>query len=285
MTLVSTLSCSEGAILFADTQETLGNYSKRKIDKISLWQLHNRPFRFGIADACTHGSYSDMLKSELSVALNSVDEFDLRKFHQALTVTVTDFYGKHIWKRTDPNTPAMEFLIVIQPLPSGRPESFHVSETAVNAIGYTSQTSSIGIGAHLADYLYKRLWTPQTLSQMIALAVYVGREVHEHVDGVGEVERIAVFDREGRYDEVEGTDMRIIERNLELANHLTAIMLESALSKDEELVENAKIAVEWSEEIRAAYEKWYTEWLGRRHRRELFRKAIESEREDNAASS
>ena len=48
MTLVTALSGREGTILCADTQETVSEYAKKKIDKLEVWQ--GNAVRVGMAE-------------------------------------------------------------------------------------------------------------------------------------------------------------------------------------------------------------------------------------------
>src|SRR5882762_2960473 len=144
MTLVAALSGHQGTIFFADTDEIIGSYSKKTIDKMQVWDFPDRPFRFAIAGATTDGTYADALQSELSGALFRVDAFDLRKITEALSDTLAAFYAKHIWPRVGGDKPQMEYLITIQP-PDGYTEVFHIAETAVNIMGVTTHWKSIGV--------------------------------------------------------------------------------------------------------------------------------------------
>lgn len=181
MTLVVALAGHEGVAMFADTQETVAGYSKKTIDKLTVFDLGNRPFRFAIAGATTDANYVDMLQGEIAGALSSVDEFDLTKIIAALTDTLTDFYSRHIWPRPS-DRPQMEYLITVQPLPSGHPEIIHIAETAINVLGITTHHKSIGIGAYLADYLIGlTLGGGEGLHQLAATAVYnCSRGTREH---------------------------------------------------------------------------------------------------------
>src|SRR5690348_3343943 len=114
MTLVAALSGRDGTILFADTQETVGNYGIKKIDKLASWDCE--AFRLGIAGASTDGTYSDMLQSEILAGLSSLTVFEERQIISRLGEILTGFYSKHIWPRTG-DKPQMEYLLVVQPIP------------------------------------------------------------------------------------------------------------------------------------------------------------------------
>ena len=221
MTLAAALSGCDGIILFADTEESTG-YSKRRVEKLGVYDFPNHPFRFGIADATEHGDYSDALRAEMISTLLSIEEYDLGKIQQALSSELAGFYSKHIWPQgSSENRPRTEFLIVVQPYLKEGPQIFHVSETAVNMVGFHERGKSIGIGSDLADYLLDLAVCGDqvdSLDSLITIAVYVAREVRENVRGCGQVERLAVFLRDGELDCVTHTDIAAIEDNLKPMN-------------------------------------------------------------------
>ncbi len=226
MTLVAALSDFQGALLFADTQEIVSGISKKSVRKLRTYDLPNRPFRFAIAGATNDASYVDMLQEEIATTLLSLDACDLLILKERLTETLTDFYSKHVWQRTS-DKPQMEYLIVVQPLPTGAPQIVHISESAVNIsepnlYDVTIERKSIGIGSYLANYLFTSilgggnlLHEGDSLAQLAAAAVYVSREVRENIDGCGPVEEIVLFDKNGGYDDLDSADIQRIEKNLE----------------------------------------------------------------------
>src|SRR5207249_4897517 len=105
------------------------------IDKMNVWHLQGKPFRLAIAGATNSGTYADQLQNEIAATLLSLNSFNLKMISDALADSLTSFYTKHIWPRPAGDRPQIEYLLVVQPLPSGFPEVFHVSETAVNIMG------------------------------------------------------------------------------------------------------------------------------------------------------
>jgi hypothetical protein len=274
MTLVAALSGSQGTIFFADTDEIVAGYSKKTIDKMEVWDFADRPFRFAIAGATTDGTYADALQSELSGALFKVDAFDLRKITQALSDTLAAFYAKHIWPRAG-DKPLMQYLITVQPLPKGHTEVFHISETAVNAMGLTTHWKSIGVGSYLADYLFNRLLGGgEDVAQLCAAAVYAAKEVRENIDGVGPIDRIPVFFSNGAYDELHPADISTIEENLAPLNETLSYVFSDAMDTREIMEEirredNSSSLNEILAEMRQKQSNWYKEWDARRERRKL----------------
>lgn len=264
MTLVSALSGCEGVVLFADTQETVTNYSKKTIDKITVWDYPNRPFRFAISGACDDASYSDMLQNELSNALLSLNAFDLKKITDKLGDTLAEFYAKHIWPRGG-DRPQLQYLIALQPLPLGSPQVIQIAETAVNVAGTTTHTQSIGVGRYLADYLFGLiLGGAETISHLCAAAVFVAKEAYDNIDGVGDIDRIVIFDRNGGYDELSLIDIKAIQENLlglrEASTHLFSIAADLSPYYSDDIKQSV-IAI--AEEARERQEQWLIEWKSR----------------------
>jgi hypothetical protein len=266
MTLVSALSGHEGIAFFADTQETVAGYSKKVMDKVEVWDFPGRPFRFVLAGSSDDGDYSDMLQSDISSTLLTLDVFDLGRIKLALTDTLTEFYGKHFGSRPASERPRLEYLIAIQPLPTGTPEIVHVVHSAVNFLGITAHNKSIGIGSYLADYLYGRiLGGGEPFVQLCAAAVYVAREVRENVDGVGQMDRIVLFDRTGGYDELVPIDIETIEENLGGINegilHLFSLCSDISQGSEQYGLEETITGI--GQEARERHKQWFSEWQGR----------------------
>jgi hypothetical protein len=271
MTLVAALSGREGLVMFADTQETVSGYSKKTIDKMEVWDFQSRPFRFAIAGACTDATYVDALLYELSNTLMCLDICDLRgDIVPALAKTLTNFYSQHIWPRPG-ERPQIEYLIGIQPLPAGYPEVLHISETAVNVVGTTTHTKSIGVGCYLADYIVDHiLGGGEAIPDLCAAAVYVAKEVEHNIDGVGEIDRAVILDRWGGYDELTPSDIEQIGSNIggfnEAMNYL--FLLSSDVSRDE--AELPSSIIEIAKSIRTQQLEWYKEFETRVQQRASF---------------
>jgi len=220
MTLVAALTGLEGAAMFADTQETIYGYSKKTVDKLCVFDLPNRPFRFAIAGATTDANYVDMLQAELVDVLNVQTGYDARQITKALTEKLLEFYPKHVWQRPE-SRPQMEYLITLQPLPHGEPKIIHIAETAANVI--TGWHKSIGIGCYLADYLFNSvLGGGEPLTQLANASVYVAQETSDNVDGVGPIDRVVLFGDDGSYDELRRSEIESLEVNLKQMHEITS---------------------------------------------------------------
>jgi len=286
MTLVSALTGNTGAIMFADTDEVIGGYSKKTIDKLEVWDFPDRLFRFGIAGATNNGTYADMLQSEITAALMSVEFPDLKLINDALTEALTAFYSKHIWPRSSGDRPQMEYLIVLQPLAGGHPNIVHICDTAVNFTDLTTHLKNVGVGAYLADYLFSQiLGGGEPVEQLIAASVYVANEVHKNIEGVGPIDRVAVFYRDGTYDEVYPNHLVQIADNLGPLNELLGYIFRDAmdLSKIGPMARSeAPTVSDILAEIREAQGRWHEQWKQERERRKLllmfYRRRLDAKR-------
>lgn len=291
MTLVAALSGCDGTILFADTEEVIGSYSTRMIDKLVVWDCN--AFRLGIAGTSTDGRYADMLQSEILGALSRLPVFDMGAVKTVLSETLTEFYAKHIWPRTG-EKPQMEYLLVIQPLPTGLPEVLQIAETAANTVpdeGY----KTIGVGQYLADYVFKQIFQApipvsrgESISFLCAAGVYAAKEVRENIDGVGPVERVAVFTCNGEYDELNPVDISAIEENVSSIHEFLGYMYQDVMDAEKEdkfvLTEGGTESFAFVHELREVHKKWYTDWKNRRESREMLRDMYKKRAEINGTA-
>ena len=205
MTLVSALIGREGVAFFCSTQETQGGYAKKNVDKMTVWDFDDSPFRFAISGATDDATYLEMLERTITGNVLKLNSFSLDLIERTLADTLAEFYGKHIWPQTA-RAPLMEFLLVFQTAALRNARGGAHFRTAVNVPSLAIHHKSIGVGAYIADYLFPLLLGGgQTQAELAIAAAVVGKQVEENVDGCGPVERIILLDRDGRYEE-NGTD-------------------------------------------------------------------------------
>lgn len=200
MTAIIGIHGYPGVVLCADSEETISGYAKRQVDKIEQW--NHKPFRFSIGAAgCGH--YADMLASSISTALFKIDTFDLLEIRAAIESELLIFHEKHIWPRVNQESAtgaSVELIIIVQPLPSGRVEIIHTTETAVLLLDNRCYVS-IGIGSHLADYILERVFTPSSgEAHLLTAAHYVLKEVINNIAGCGKEPTIALYRNDGTAD-------------------------------------------------------------------------------------
>jgi hypothetical protein len=223
MTILAGFSSSAGAILCADTQETVG-YAKRNVSKIEVSDTSGKEFRVAIA-AAGNGPYADKLTQGLFGAIGAYKEYDPGNIISAIENTVTEFHSKHIWPRTDAQyAPQVELLILLQPTKDdvvpgfpGYPLLLHVAETAVNIV---QETKSVGIGSWLADYILDRLHLGYgNRNYMVALGAYLMKEVRENVEGCGKDAELMFFGSDGKWEDISGSaELMFLENHVEEIN-------------------------------------------------------------------
>jgi hypothetical protein len=215
MTILAGFSSTAGAILCADTQETVG-YAKRNVNKIEVKQsgktIGESKFRVAIAAGGT-SYYADKLTQELFDTIRSFEEYEPKEIIEAIEAKLTEFYTKHLWPRANvQDAPQIELLILFQAIPDdpkifvGYPLLLHVAETAVNIV---QSYKTVGIGSWLADYILERL-QPHGRSNkhcLVALGAYLMKEIRENVDGCGKDAEIMFFGRDGTWEDVSGGDV------------------------------------------------------------------------------
>ena len=283
MTLVAALSGGDGTILFADTEEVVGAYSTRKIDKLAVWDCDS--FRVGIAGATTDGTYADMLQAEILAELSKLPVFDIRAINTTLSDVLTAFYSKHIWPRAG-EKPQMEYLMVIQPLPQGHPEVIYISETAANIVHEEYRT--VGVGRYLADYIFKQIFQAplpvsgrESFSLLCAAGVYAAKEVRENIDGVGPVDRIAAFGRNGEYDELYPVDISKIEESLSSIQEFLGYFYGDVMDVDNRHFAREPYADGFIQDIRSSHQSWYDEWKNRLASRQRIRNMLKKKAADS----
>lgn len=258
MTLVSALMGSEGVVFFCDTQETQGGYAKKTIDKMTVWDFDDSPFRFAISGATDDATYLDMLERMLTGNVLRLTTFDLSTIEKTLADTLTDFYAQHIWPQ-GPKAPLMEFLMVFQPLPSGHPEVFHVAGTAVNVPSLSVSHRSIGIGAYMADYLFSLLApNARTQKELTIAAAYVGNQVKENVDGCGPIERVVLLGNNGEYAELGPEEIQESLKIMQpIANVFPACFIAASSNDVTGYDKSMEYIAAELEDIRQSNKKWW----------------------------
>jgi len=223
MTILAGFSCSSGAILCADTQETVG-YAKRNVSKIEVREESDNEFRIAIA-AAGSGPYADKISQELFGAICAYKEYNPESIISCIESVVTEFHSKHFWPRAGvQDTGYVELLILLQPTKDdvvpgfpGHPLLLHVAETAVNIV---QETKTVGIGSWLADYILDRLYLGYgNRNYMAALGSYLIKEVRENVEGCGKDAEIIFFGSDGTWEDISGSDkLAFLEKHVEDIN-------------------------------------------------------------------
>lgn len=195
VTLVTGFLTGNATILCADSQEVVGDYSKSSTQKIRVSNHHNNWVMAigGAGDAAN----IDYFEHKLAVNLATVQEFDYQKIIETIESTLYSIHEQHIWP--DPNGDRDEFqtLIALQSInPTKRRALLWTHKTKVIPI---REYKSIGVGNHLADYIYSQLFPRigtiyNSLPEQVAnLGVYMVQEVKGGIQGVDGETNVLIF--------------------------------------------------------------------------------------------
>jgi hypothetical protein len=184
-----------------------------------------------LGGASDNGPYTDRLNWDLTGALLSLKSGSLPDACEALEEATVKFHERHIWPQ-GVNAPTLETLIMLQEVfPETDPPDglrhvgsanlVHIHRTSVVPL-INEDEKSIGIGSYLADYLAGKLkGGGLSESLLVAIAVYILREVKLHVDGVGLSGKIVLFDSDGSTMEYVQSDIEPLESLIEEFDDLT----------------------------------------------------------------
>ena len=188
MTLIGTLPGAGGAVLLADRQETIGDYTKWDVDKIKLVELQGQ-YRFLMAGA-GDGNTIDMIWEEVVDAWRQAlpgslaQPLNLKKLIVNVVRRVTK---ESILPYPSGEEPLVDLIWAIQQITPAMdsPLLFRTSGLAVNSIGRRPYFSGhpIQLMQYLSE-LYLR-HVIMTLEQAEALAAYMLWEAKEYDASVG----------------------------------------------------------------------------------------------------
>ena len=223
----------------------------------------------GWPNPCSDGTYADMLQSQICGAIYAMQDWDILKIKALLADTLTTFYAKHIWPRSEQQRPQIDYLLVVQPLVGDYPTTIHISETAANLPARRRERPlasaliwRITCSKHMLVVTSHSLWV---IVRLCAAAVYVAKEVRENITGVGPLERVAIFNRDGTYDELCPVDIMDIEESVssigEFLGHFYGEALDGASN------DGKHVLSEWSTGISNSLNEWYTKWQSSEWRR------------------
>jgi len=210
MTIAAGFIGDHGAVLCADSQETIGGYAVKKVEKISVNEC--KAFNLAVVGA-GHAPYIDMISTDIYIAVYGCDGNPVT-IEEAVSKVLIEFHTKHIWPRSpDPNLAPLEFLILISDRKYADDFLFHTCDTAINWI---QGSKAIGVGSYLADYILENMLTNDgTEEHLLATAVYMLKEVRENISGCGMESSIYFFGRNGIYQRMDENAIAVMEKNCE----------------------------------------------------------------------
>lgn len=209
VTIVAGFKTTDGVVLCADTQETVGGISKRNVPKLRfeptgiLYRAdkHRRgldPDDLAVAfcGATDNGPYLDMLVDEAWEAVKEATSIT----HACALIkqSIKDTYREYGGIYQPGQLPSAEIIYGVKM--EGCSRLFHAFGPAISE---SDACLSGGVGAYLADFIASRMYDRYIdLRQCIILAAYVLFQAKEHVDGCGGDSHIAVLRNEGTSGQV-----------------------------------------------------------------------------------
>ena len=207
VTIAIGLSCNEGIVLAADSQETI-SYLKQDVGKLRSVITDNCIVSFaGAGD-------TDYIDTALQMATADLHESeDFLSVASHLEKRLLEFFKKHIspWSSFPSNDrPDVSLLMGITMRKTEGHGLYAYSGTAFHRV----HTHSIGAGMLIADdligdYCFGNFNT----TELIKLAVYVLLRTKRQVDGCGGFTNILVL-KDGAFTFVEGSEIEEMEKEL-----------------------------------------------------------------------
>lgn len=200
VTIIAGFKSPQGIIVCADTQETVGNLSKRNVPKVRFEPSGVREHLLlsGVSDlavafcgAANNGPFIDKIVDrawEAAQHTTSIDEACLT-IENSIKATYQEF--GQIYQRG--YCPEAELIYGVKM--SGESRLFNAFGAIINE---KETYSTGGIGYYMADFLASRMYQRHlNIYQCAILAAYILFQAKEHVDGCGGESQIAVLKNEG----------------------------------------------------------------------------------------
>ena len=197
MTIIAGFKCQEGVVLCADTQETVGDISKRNVPKLRFepsGTLNNlqagligSDLAVAFCGATTNGPFMDEIMDSAWKNVQTATSFE--EACESIKTSIKRSY-KEFGEIYQPGyCPEAELIYGVKM--QGQSRLFDALGPAVNEkSGYASG----GIGSYLADFLVSRMYESHlSIRQCVIIAAYVLFQTKEHVNGCGGDSHIAIL--------------------------------------------------------------------------------------------
>ncbi len=232
VTIVAGFKCYEGVVLCADTQETIGELSKRHIPKLIFEPKDHygktqalRPDDLAVCfcGAANNGPFVDKLVQnaweDAQVGTN------LDEVCTIIEASIERTYKKYAGIYQTGYCPSADLIYGVKMFKASK--LFAASGPVV-----TEQTryTTGGGGYYMADFLAGRMYEKHlSLRQCVILAAYILFEAKEHVDGCGGESHIAVIRNMGVSGQVNSVNIESLNRMLSESDlALGRLLLKSA---------------------------------------------------------
>lgn len=179
MTIAVGFLTGDGAVLCADSQETISDYSKTTTQKIRTADFYGN-WRLAIAGSSDAAHYIDLFQYDLVQRLSAAQDYDYVRIIGAIKATLHQIHKQHIWLRKD-GRPVLQLLIGIQGMKPHHTRALLVSQEAV--VLPVREYESIGVGAHMANAVKERMFSRNGLiyNGSAELAANYGIYILKHV--------------------------------------------------------------------------------------------------------
>ena len=159
MTIGIGFTTGDAAILCADTQETVSDYTKTTTQKIRVTTFFNN-WRLAICGSADAAQYIELFESEVGSALcNAGKDFNYARSVKIIKATLHKIHKQYIWLRHgSEGRPQLQFLIAIQGINPNPSRSLLISrDGALYPVPSHDHYASIGVGYHMAQAIKDRL--------------------------------------------------------------------------------------------------------------------------------
>jgi 20S proteasome alpha/beta subunit len=204
MTIVAGFKSVDGIVVCADTQETVGDISKRNVPKIRfepgeaftrmgkiLGGGADNDLAVAFCGATNNGPYLDMLVDEAWKSARAATS--LSEACDAIKQSIKDTYHEYGSIYQVGYCPTAELIYGVKMDRDSR--LFYALGPAVNE---KEKYASGGIGSYMADFLASRMNRyGLTVRQCVIIAAYILFQAKEHVEGCGGDSHIAVLRNDG----------------------------------------------------------------------------------------
>ncbi len=219
MTIIAGFRCKKGVVLCADTQETVGNVSKRNVPKLRFERTPRVMATLGGTDlaavfcgATDNGAFVDKLVDSAWVAART--QHSIEDVSAAIECSIKDTYREFGEIYQLGYCPYAELIYGVKV--NGESRLFAAAGPVVNK---KDEYCTGGVGTYMADFLAERMYDiTLTIQQCVILAAYILFQAKEHVDGCGGKSHIAILREDAPSGFVDSRRIESITENLEKAD-------------------------------------------------------------------
>ncbi len=215
MTIAASFMCSQGAVICADTQESVDNYLKRRVPKIAIRPQEQLteivPLRAVFAGA-GDSAFIDKLIDEMWSAVAGMPSHSATDIIEAMEDALLTVHEK-IWKvYGSSERPEADLLIGLWA--ENRIALLKAQGPILNIF---TQYDCIGYGQIFARYIVDRLYRPTlSIAQTILLSLYMLSQVKEHAEGCGGESHVVLMSNSGQFGWVHRSDVIDSVRHLRM---------------------------------------------------------------------